>query len=110
MSTLFQNEEGDNASASYCPRGSDRKSYLPSTRPEGDAQPRSGQPVRRSAARSRSGRQAQHRALPRRLHVPTQRRRVQELEITDCEFKLGGLRRAAPYAFTEQGVAMLSSV
>lgn len=34
----------------------------------------------------------------------------QEHEITDCDFKWGGLRRAMPYAFTEQGVATLSSV
>jgi hypothetical protein len=41
-------------------------------------------------------------------------------QLTDAEFgdlksqivisRWGGLRRAAPYAFTEQGVAMLSSV
>src|SRR6202022_2427089 len=66
----------------------DRIESRPSTEPEGDAQPRSGQPVRRSTARSRSGRQAQHRALSRRLHVPAQRRGVQELEITDCDFNL----------------------
>jgi hypothetical protein len=33
----------------------------------------------------------------------------EELEVTNCDFKLGGIRKL-PYAFTEQGVAMLSSV
>ena len=31
-------------------------------------------------------------------------------EITNCDFKLGSRRRTYPYAFTEQGVTMLSSV
>ena len=43
------------------------------------------------------------------MYVPIIRRRIQKLEITNCELKLGG-RRYRPYAFTEQGVAMLSSV
>jgi hypothetical protein len=49
-------------------------------------------------------------AVPHGLHVPAHSPRVRDLEITDCDFKLGGVRRATPYAFTEQGVAMLSSV
>jgi hypothetical protein len=32
---------------------------------------------------------------------------MEKLEITNCDFKLGGSRRAAQYAFTEQGIAML---
>ena len=40
------------------------------------------------------------------------RRGVRHLEITNCDFKsaLGRSAEHAPYAFTEQGVAMLSSV
>ena len=34
---------------------------------------------------------------------------VQKVEVTNCDFKLGGARRGRPYAFTEQRVAMLSS-
>src|SRR5213076_1308469 len=32
------------------------------------------------------------------------------LEVTNCDLSLHGGRRYHPYAFTEQGVAMLSSV
>ena len=32
------------------------------------------------------------------------------LEITDCDLNRGGPHRALPYAFTEQGISMLSSV
>ena len=35
--------------------------------------------------------------------------RGRRFEITICDFKLGD-RRKLPYAFTEQGIAMLSSV
>lgn len=55
--------------------------------------------VRRSSATSI--------ALPRGFYVSTERRGGVRFEITVCDLKR---RRYAPYAFTEQGVAMLFSV
>jgi len=36
--------------------------------------------------------------------------RIRVLEVTNCDLKLGGPRRALPYTFTEHGILMLSSV
>jgi hypothetical protein len=47
--------------------------------------------------------------LPRGLRLPTDRRGVRQLEITDCDFKVVAAF-VAPYALTEPGVTMLSSV
>ena len=54
-------------------------------------------------------REAKYQSLSQRLCLPTERGRVQKLEVTNCDLKLGW-RRYAPFAFTEQGIAMLSSV
>lgn len=56
--------------------------------------------------RAGAGGEAQCGALPGRLHVPTEQRLRSQSVISN---QRGG-RRHRPYVFTEQGVAMLSSV
>jgi hypothetical protein len=56
-----------------------------------------------------AGGQAQSHALSRGFHVQALCRGVHRFEVTNCDLK-HGTRRTAPYAFTEQGVAMLHSV
>ncbi len=61
--------------------------------------------------KSKQSRQAKRKPLSLRFHVPTFARGTAQFEVPDWNLKIGrGGRRYAPYVFTEQGVAMLSSV
>jgi hypothetical protein len=63
------------------------------------------------AALYQSGSQTQSRSFSRGFHVSPDRPGSQDFAVTDCDRKDPARgRRTAPYAFTEQGVAMLSSV
>jgi len=60
----------------------------------------------------RSPSQAQQEEISFRFYVPVDARRGRTFKVANCDLKTrpGQHRKYSPYAFTEQGVAMLSSV
>jgi hypothetical protein len=76
---------------------------------EGNAQSRFGGTVCCTGESNDSGSETKHRAVPFGLFQLT-RQEVAILKSQIVTSSWGGARRATPHAFTEQGVAMLSSV
>jgi hypothetical protein len=104
------------------PRGT-RATRVFCSRRKGDVRFRSGEALWRSHESSESSLASEQEQISRRLRLPINPKRIRCYPITDCDgiTRVRPMRsqiviasrrniRALPYAFTEQGVAMLSSV
>src|SRR4029077_8738721 len=90
---------------------SDQQKDIHPARSKDHAELRSRYFVCCAAEGSHAGRKAQRFKIPSRFHVPTlTQTEAHNLKSQFVTSSWGGPRRARPYAFTEQGVAMLSSV
>jgi hypothetical protein len=89
--------------------GARRRSAHPAAaRREGPSGSRSRRPLRRRVACPDAGRQAQPGPLPLRLLFPVESRRMGQLEITNCDFKLG--RKTAGSALCVHGAGSRDAV